>query len=150
MFRVGDVCEFTYRCWESEESKDVKLWHHTGQSVAILQRLTDVDEVDVGAMYRIQFADGFRESVFEDELSLNKGETNGGKLEFLCPFCGTNLEGKHNLMPYYLEHWPSLEFRCLHCDKVAMVSQMAKVAHSKYDSAGGMGHIPAGKNEGSA
>lgn len=68
MLRPGDSCHFTYRCWENEQSQDAELWHHTGQSVVILHRLSNIDEAQVGRMYRVEFADGFRYDVFEDEL----------------------------------------------------------------------------------
>lgn len=66
---AGALYEFTYRCWESDESQDAELWHHTGQLVTIVRELNDVDEDDVGKMYRVEFLDGFRYDVFEDELS---------------------------------------------------------------------------------
>lgn len=69
MFEIGKVYHFTYRCWEDEQSQDAELWYHTNQDVFIVQRLTDVDEDDVGRMYCVQFADGFRYVVFEDELA---------------------------------------------------------------------------------
>lgn len=61
---------FTYRCWESEDSCDAELWHHTRQRVRVLHKISSsqVDEADVGKMYRVRFQDGFEYDVFEGEL----------------------------------------------------------------------------------
>ena len=57
---------FEYHCWESEDSSDAELWHHTHQQVEVLQNITlDHDEFK---MYRVKFNDGFEYDVFEDEL----------------------------------------------------------------------------------
>ena len=73
MLKAGDVCQFTYRCWESEESQDAELWHHTGQQVTVIQELNDVDEFDVGKMYRVEFSDRFQGDAFIDELTHTRG-----------------------------------------------------------------------------
>ena len=69
---------FEYHCLESEDSADAELWHRTHQEVAVLHQLSDVNEVEVGKMYRVRFADGFEGDVFADELMTT---TN----KFYCP-----------------------------------------------------------------
>ena len=59
---------FEYHCYEGEDSCDAELWHHTHQQIAVLNKLTDIDELDVGRMYRVRFADGFEYDVCDDEL----------------------------------------------------------------------------------
>ena len=78
MLKAGDVYQFTYRCWESEESQDAVLWHRTGQQVTIIRELNDVDEFDVGKMYRVEFPDGFHGDAFRDELTHTKGRNSRG------------------------------------------------------------------------
>lgn len=71
----GNICHFTYRCWESDESQHAQLWHHSGQLTTIINKLADVEEHDVGEMYRVEFLDGFCEDVFADELAPTTGGT---------------------------------------------------------------------------
>jgi hypothetical protein len=61
---------FEYHCYEGEDSCDAELWHHTHQQVKIIKRLLpdEVDEADVGRMYRVRFTDGFEYDIFDDEL----------------------------------------------------------------------------------
>jgi hypothetical protein len=60
---------FEYHCYEGEDSTDAKLWHHTHQQVIILNKITEgVEELEVGKMYRVRFADGFEYDVLDDEL----------------------------------------------------------------------------------
>lgn len=59
---------FEYHCYEGEDSCDAELWHHTHQRVTVLNRIANVDECEVGKMYRVRFADGFEYGVFSDEL----------------------------------------------------------------------------------
>ena len=62
---------FEYHCYEGEDSSDAKLWHHTHQAVKIIRKLRnieEVDEADVGRMYKVIFADGFEAHVTDDEL----------------------------------------------------------------------------------
>lgn len=59
---------FEYHCYEGEDSSDAELWHHTHQLVTILKRVTNIDETDVGKMYRVRFDDGFEYDVCDDEL----------------------------------------------------------------------------------
>ncbi len=59
---------FEYHCYEGEDSTDAELWHHTHQQVAVLNKIANVDEQDVGRMYRIRFTDGFEYDVCDDEL----------------------------------------------------------------------------------
>lgn len=55
---------FEYHCWESEESSDAELWHHTHQQVEVLHKLEDVDF----EMSRVRFSDGLEYDVFDEEL----------------------------------------------------------------------------------
>lgn len=62
---------FEYHCYEGEDSCDAELWRHTHQKVVVLRKLKDgeeIDEVDVGRMYRVKFNDGFEYDAFNDEL----------------------------------------------------------------------------------
>lgn len=59
---------FEYHCYESGDSCDAELWHHTHQEVIILNKLTNIDEADIGRMYRVRFSDGFEGDVCDDEL----------------------------------------------------------------------------------
>ncbi len=70
IFLPGEGVRFTYRCWESEESCDARLWHRTGRVATIVRRLSpeEVDEFEIGPMYQIRFSDGFVGDVGSDEL----------------------------------------------------------------------------------
>ena len=61
---------FEYHCWESEDSGDAELWHHTHQFVSVIRKLKVGQEVDeeVGKMYQVEFTDGLNWDVFDDEL----------------------------------------------------------------------------------
>lgn len=63
---------FEYHCWESENSQDAELWHHTKQVCTILKEVDGLDDADKealgGTMYHVQFDDGFEHDVFNDEL----------------------------------------------------------------------------------
>ena len=61
---------FEYHCYEGEDSGDAELWHHTHQQVVIVHKCgkDEVDEADVGRMYRVRFANGFEYECFDDEL----------------------------------------------------------------------------------
>ena len=63
---------FEYHCWESEQSSDAKLWHHTHQKVEVL-RLLDPNESDY-EMYEVKFSDGLLAHVFADELMNNQSK----------------------------------------------------------------------------
>ena len=69
---IGKKYLFEYHCWESEESSDAELWHHTGQTCIVLSELEpaeiigDTDEVI--RMFKIRFDDGFEYDVFDDEI----------------------------------------------------------------------------------
>jgi len=67
-FRSGDKALFHYECFKSDESCDAKLWHHTNQLVTVVKKLSDIDEGDVGYMYKVKFKDGLQYDVFEHEL----------------------------------------------------------------------------------
>lgn len=62
---------FEYHCYEGEDSSDAELWHHTHQQVIVLNKIADIDEADIGRMYRVRFDDGFEHDVFDDELIVN-------------------------------------------------------------------------------
>jgi hypothetical protein len=79
-FRRGDRAWFEYHCWESDESADAKVWHHSHQRVKVLKLTergygaTEGDRCNNGlpALFKVQFEDGFIEDVFEDELLKSK------------------------------------------------------------------------------
>lgn len=73
----GEVAHFEYHCLESLESADAHLWLRSHQTVTVLGRGTDEDfggtfeeraEEGMPNLYRVQFADGHKGDVFEDEL----------------------------------------------------------------------------------
>lgn len=80
--KKGDEVWFEYHCWESDESSDAELWHHSHQKVTVLSLLergygkTFIERAELGhpAMYRILFEDGSTGCAFEDELLDSKGE----------------------------------------------------------------------------
>jgi len=65
---------FEYHCYEGEDSDDAELWHHTHQQVILLHKLDNVDEFEVGRMYRARFSDGFEYDVGDDELVKSPSE----------------------------------------------------------------------------
>lgn len=74
---LGDRYLFEYHCWESNESSDAVLWHHTNQSVCIVAVgdcdvcYTTIEErAETGhpLVYLVRFDDGVEGTVFEDEL----------------------------------------------------------------------------------
>jgi len=73
-FRRGQTVPFTYKCFESEESHDAELWHHTNQKATVIRKLPkkDIDEHEVGRMYNVRFKDGFKYDVTEEELKPHK------------------------------------------------------------------------------
>lgn len=62
--RLHQRCLFEYHCYEGEDSNDAELWHHTHQSVTVLNVIEEADEL----MYHVRFDDGFEADVFDDEL----------------------------------------------------------------------------------
>ena len=57
---------FEYHCYEGEDSSDAELWHHTHQMVKVLKKqVTDTGEP---RQYHVEFSDGFKYDVFDDEL----------------------------------------------------------------------------------
>ena len=74
--KIGQKFLFEYRCWESEESCDVDLWHRTHQPVTVIDRIElDKDsESEVGRMWRVRFDDGFVGDVFEEEILKDSSE----------------------------------------------------------------------------
>ena len=73
-----EIAFFEYHCWESEESADASLWHHTHQQVVVLNELksdapdgtTILERLEAGVLksYQIQFDDGYIDTAMEDEL----------------------------------------------------------------------------------
>lgn len=61
---------FEYHCWESEQSADAKLWHHTHQRCTVLRMHTpaESDYED----YEVVFADGFVGTACADELMYDR------------------------------------------------------------------------------
>lgn len=73
--RLAKGCRwFEYHCYEGEDSSDAELWHHTHQQVIILNKIADIDEADVGKMYKVRFLDGFEYDVCDDELMIDPSE----------------------------------------------------------------------------
>jgi hypothetical protein len=72
--RQGDRVFFEYHCFESEQSCHAKLWHHNCQFAKVARRLGrgEVDEAEVGPMFELQFADGFRHHAMSDEIYRRK------------------------------------------------------------------------------
>lgn len=67
---------FEYHCYEGEDSGDAELWHRTHQQIVIVHKCgrDEVDELDVGRMYHIRFADGYEYECFDDELVRSPAE----------------------------------------------------------------------------
>jgi len=63
---VGDEFWFEYHCFESEESCDAELWHHTHQKAKVIKVYTP-EETDM-PLFDVEFPDGFRYIVHVDEL----------------------------------------------------------------------------------
>ena len=78
--RVGKQYWFEYHCWESEESADAELWHHSHQKCLVTgidteyKDMTEKERYEAAMLnhYKIKFADGFESSAGEDELSSTK------------------------------------------------------------------------------
>ena len=70
VFRPGDRVFFEYHCWQSEESCDAKLWHHTRQYATMVRVIVppEIDE-EVAPMYEIRFDDGLTYDVNSDEVT---------------------------------------------------------------------------------
>jgi len=74
--KVGRELWFEYHCFESDQSCDAELWHHSQQRVRVLQVVepgvgeTAEERGDNGQprVYKVRFTDGFEYDVFEDEL----------------------------------------------------------------------------------
>lgn len=76
-WRPGESASYEYHCFESDESADADLWHHSHQPVTVLGRGVDegmpgtlLTRAEAGCpnIYRVRFADGFEGDAFEDEL----------------------------------------------------------------------------------
>ena len=71
---------FEYHCFESDESCDAKLWHHSHQRVKILGLVepgygkNELNRGEEGqpAVFNVKFADGFKYDAYEDELMSSK------------------------------------------------------------------------------
>ena len=59
---------FEYHCWESEDSCDAELWHHTHQQVIVLSKYKYEKGDEELKVYKARFPDGFEYDVFGDEL----------------------------------------------------------------------------------
>jgi 2'-5' RNA ligase len=78
---VGKTYWFEYHCWESEESADAELWHHTHQKVLVYGRGDgDYDECPVCGEFpcwnswKIRFPDGYEHTAAPDELLKSRSE----------------------------------------------------------------------------
>ena len=67
---IGKELWFEYHCWESPESCDAELWYRSHQKVRVLRRgVDDHDEyTEEPKVYDVVFKDGFKGTVFADEL----------------------------------------------------------------------------------
>ena len=67
---IGKELWFEYHCWESPESCDAELWYRSHQKVTVLNRgIDDHDEyTEEPKVYDVVFKDGFKGTVFADEL----------------------------------------------------------------------------------
>lgn len=72
LFKRGQQVFFHYKCFESEESADAELWHHTDQHAVVVKRIFNCEESEVGQMYIVRFSDGFEYDVFADEMYKNE------------------------------------------------------------------------------
>ena len=74
--KAGKSYWFEYHCWESDQSADAELWHHSHQRVRVIKRIQDGGGKDEDARcyngdcacYKVVFADGFKADAMEDEL----------------------------------------------------------------------------------
>jgi len=68
--KLGKTFWFEYHCFESVASCDYKLWLRSHQKVKVLARgQDDHDEFpDEPKVYTVQFDDGFKYDVYDDEL----------------------------------------------------------------------------------
>ena len=82
--KIGSTYWFEYHCWEADESVDAKLWYHSHQQCRVVKMNArgygkDIDERSINgqpAVYLVKFADGFKWSVWEDELLTKRSEFN--------------------------------------------------------------------------
>lgn len=80
--RLGKTYHFEYHCFESEESCDAELWHHTHQKAKVLNLVepgSGKNEIERGedgqpAAFNVEFSDGKKFDVFEDELMKSRKE----------------------------------------------------------------------------
>ena len=79
--KVGKTFWFEYHCYESPKSCDEELWYRSHQKVKVLdvihwsydnkqERLEDGNP----RVYEVEFEDGFKYQVFEDELMKSPSE----------------------------------------------------------------------------
>lgn len=80
-YAPGSVLWFEYHCWEDPRSNDANAWYRSHQLVTVLHLEVNDSagmtpaERRVAAMpftYEVQFADGLRWCIFEDELSTTR------------------------------------------------------------------------------
>lgn len=74
--KIGKTFWFEYHCFESMASCDASLWLRSHQKVRVLSRgVDDHDEFpDEPKVYIVEFEDGFKHDVFEDELMNDQAE----------------------------------------------------------------------------
>ncbi len=81
LYKPGDRALFEYHCFQSEESCDAELWHHTQQPCTIIG-YGDDDEASAidrgGASYVVRFKDGFEGPAMQDELVTRYDRENFG------------------------------------------------------------------------
>jgi len=71
---------FEYHCYESNESCDAKLWHHSHQKVKVLSLSepgygkNKLERMKEGqpAVFKVEFDDDLKYDVYEDELMTSK------------------------------------------------------------------------------
>jgi len=83
-WQAGEQAWFEYHCFESEYSRDAKLWYHSHQRVVVVREepsdawpgstFAERGEEGQPKCYRILFTDGFQYSAFEDELITTKAD----------------------------------------------------------------------------
>jgi hypothetical protein len=78
--KIGKSYWFEYHCWESDESSDAELWHHSHQKVEIIAMTEpgygDTEEQRFEntqtAMFKVRFSDGLESEAAEDEILESK------------------------------------------------------------------------------
>lgn len=83
---IGATYWFEYHCWESDESADAPLWHHSHQQALVVNEQdsdglaftgsTYDERAEAGCprVYTVRFADGLEWAACEDELLDSPGQ----------------------------------------------------------------------------